>query len=77
MGWSCRASWRPVAVLSGALLAVFIAGCAPTSYTDLPPLIKDTRSILTEEQQKAAVGDLAAKKEANKAEALKEIEGKK
>ena len=52
-----------------------IGGCVQSlPYSELPSLSKDTKPILTAEQQKAAVGDLAAKKEAKRSEVIKAIE---
>ncbi len=77
MSWSLRRDRRR-SVVAGLAIAAGLAGCtSQVPYTELPSITKDTRSILTDEQQKAAVGDLTAKKEASRTEALKEIEGKK
>lgn len=74
------ASSQPVwARWSGRLVmlavAGLLAGCVESlPHTALPDLGKEKRPLLTAEQQKAAIGDLSAKKDAKKAEALKEIE---
>lgn len=61
-----------------AVLAIsgLLVGCVESlPNTALPDLGKEKRPLLTAEQQQAAIGDLSAKKEAKKAEALKEIQG--
>ena len=69
-------NWRRCTRVAGLVAtACLLAGCVqslPTS--ELPPLAKDPRPVLTAEQQKAAMGELAAKKDSKRAEALKEIE---
>ena len=62
------------------MLAVVITGCAlggcasSAPDTVLPSLAKDPRPVLTADEQKAAHATLAAKKEAERAAALKKIE---
>ena len=70
--WSRRAKRFAAVALAGLL-----AGCVDSlPHSALPDLGKEKRPLLTAEQQKAAIGDLSAKKEAKKAEALKEIESR-
>ena len=67
---------------SGAMMGVLVVagtltGCVPGApETALPPLGKDTRPVLNAEQQKAAAIEMAAKREAEHAKALKKIEAK-
>jgi hypothetical protein len=68
-GWAKR--------FAAVALAGLLAGCVDSlPHSALPDLGKEKRPLLTAEQQKAAIGDLNAKKEAKKAEALKEIESR-
>lgn len=52
-----------------------LAGCVESLPTSaLPTLKKDDRKLLSKEEQQAAIGDLAAKKEAETQRALKDIQ---
>lgn len=60
-----------------SLLCAFAAGgCVQSPNMELPKLAKDTRPVLTAEQQAAAAKELAAKKDAEYAAALRKIETK-
>jgi hypothetical protein len=61
------------ASLAGVLA---LGGCVQAPLVDLPNLAKDTRPVLTAEQQTAAAKELAAKKDAEHAAAVKKIETK-
>ncbi len=56
--------------------AVALGGCVQAPNVVLPNLAKDTRPVLTAEQQTAAAKELAAKKDAEHAAAVKKIETK-
>jgi hypothetical protein len=58
-------------------LAGLLAGCSQAIETPLPELGKITRPLLTAEQQKKAIEDLTATREARRAEAIKTIEQEK
>jgi len=63
--------------IAGALAlaaTTLLSGCVESiPFTDLPSL-KNERPLLTAEQQAKAMADLQAKKEAEAAEALRQIE---
>lgn len=62
-------------ILLLVLLAGVCGGCVESlPYTELPPLAKDAKPVLTAEQQKAAVGDMAAKSETKRSETIRAIE---
>jgi hypothetical protein len=70
---------RRKAVVAGAILvgcAAILAGCVDSlPYSALPSLGRDNRPVMTAEQQKAATTEIEAKKAAERAQALKQIEG--
>ncbi len=74
--WTIRTRRTIIGVL--AVLAVTaLSGCVESiPFTDLPSL-KNERPLLTAEQQEKAMADLQAKKDAEAAEALRQIEQKK
>ena len=61
-----------LAVTAGILLAGACAQSGPPMA--LPTLEKDPRKILTKEEQKQAIKDVAKQKDAETAEAVKQIE---
>jgi hypothetical protein len=61
---------------AGMVCAIVLAGCVQGPNVTLPSLAKDARPVLSAEQQKTAMQELATKKEAEHAAALKKIETK-
>jgi len=69
------ADWFSVAArAAGAIgLALLAGSCSPQNATRLPELSSLPRQILSTEEQKKAVEDLQARREAHRAEAEEEI----
>lgn len=66
---------HPIAMIGALFVAAACGGCVQSlPFSELPPLSKDTKPVLTAEQQKAAVGDLATKSETKRSETIKAIE---
>lgn len=74
-GWLACAARLGVSA-SGIVFALALGGCMQGPGMSFPNLAKDPRPVLTAEQQAAATKELAAKKDAEHAAALKKIETK-
>jgi hypothetical protein len=65
------------ALAAAAATALCTAGCSQVLPTQLPELVVLPRKVLSEEEQKKAIEELTAKKEAHHGEAIKQIQHQK
>lgn len=60
------------------MVASLLAGCVQSlPFTALPSSDKSQRPVLTSEQQTAAIGEVARKKQEEREKAIREIENRK
>lgn len=70
-----RANGHSCAIGAAIAVALACAGCSQMAgYPDLPPLVKDERKLLTKAEQERAITEISLRKDAEKAEALRQIE---
>ena len=68
-----RSILRPMA-MALAFTCLLTGGCAQTSVTELPDLVRTPQKLLTKDEQKRAISDLGQGKDAEIQAAQKQIE---